>query len=82
MHCATLEISQKDDYTPVSFMLSFGRLAVFLSYMPSISRRIVLLLIFSSILPSLLFWHVLEASVALFLLIEAISYINRGGMEV
>lgn len=47
MHCATLDIKAKDDYTLVSFMLSFRRPADISSCMPIISRSFPLLLIFS-----------------------------------
>ena len=46
MHCATLDIQAKDDYTLVSFMLSFRRPADILPYMPFILRSFPLLLIF------------------------------------
>ena len=46
MHCATLDIQAKDDYTLVSFMFSFRRPADILPYMPFISRSFPLLLIF------------------------------------
>ncbi len=47
MHCATLDIEAKDDYTLVSFMLSFRRSADISPCMPLISRSFPLLLIFS-----------------------------------
>ena len=46
MHCATLDIKAKVEYTLVSFMLSFYCPAGFWPYLPSISRSNVLLLIF------------------------------------
>ena len=46
MHCATLEIKAKVEYTLVPFMLSFCYPAGFWPYLPSISRSNVLLLIF------------------------------------
>ena len=47
MYCATLDIKAKDDYTLVSFMLSFCRPADISSCMPFILRSFPLLLIFS-----------------------------------
>ena len=52
MHCATLDIKAKDEYTLIPFMLSFGCPAVFLLLLPFISRSIALLLIFMCILSS------------------------------
>lgn len=46
MHCATLEIKAKVEYTFVPFMLSFCCPAGFWPYLPSISRSNALLLIF------------------------------------
>ena len=46
MHCATLEIKAKVEYTLVTFMLSFCCPAGFWPYLPSISRSNALLLIF------------------------------------
>ena len=46
MHCATLDIKAKVEYTLVPFMLSFCCPAGFWLYLPSISRSNVLLLIF------------------------------------
>ena len=65
MHCATLEISRKVDYTPVSFMLSFWTPGSYLPYLPSILRSIALLLIFPYILLSFTIIRVLARSMAL-----------------
>jgi len=46
MHCATLDIKAKVEYTLVPFMLSFGCLSSFWLYLPSILRSNTLLLIF------------------------------------
>lgn len=46
MHCATLDIKAKVEYTLVPFMLSFCCPAGFWPYLPSISRSNTLLLIF------------------------------------
>ena len=46
MHCATLDIKVKVEYTLIPFMLSFCCPAGFWSYLPSISRSNALLLIF------------------------------------
>ena len=46
MHCATLDIKAKVEYTLVSFMLSFRRPADISPCMPFILRSFPLLLIF------------------------------------
>lgn len=80
MHCATLDIEAKDEYTLVSFMLSFCRPAGFLSYMPSILRSIALLLIKLCILSSFGLICVLGASSGYVGLLPLLfTTTNRGG---
>ena len=79
MHCATLEISRKDDCTPVSFMLIFCRLAGFLSYVPFILRSNVLLLIFPCMYMFCADMHVLSDSMAFTKLTSPDNFsFNRG----
>ena len=73
MHCATLDIKAKDDYTLIPFMLIFRRPAVFSPSMPFISRSIALLLIFTYSQPSLRFWRVLEALAASYLCLTGVA---------
>jgi hypothetical protein len=65
MHCATLDIKAKVEYTLVLFMLSFCCLAGFWSYLPSSSRSNMLLPIFLCVYISLPAPCVLRASEAL-----------------
>ena len=79
MHCATLEISRKDDCTPVSFMLIFCCLAGFLSYVPFILRSNMLLLIFPCIYMFCANMYVLSDSVAFIKLTSPDNFtFNRG----
>ena len=64
MHCATLEIRTKVEYTLVPFMLSFGCPAGFWPYLPSNSRSNALLLIFPCLYISPRFSSVLWAPMA------------------
>ena len=65
MHCATLDIKAKVDYTLVPFMLSFRCPAVFLPCMPFILRSNALLLIFSCVYMFCAIRLVLRVSVSL-----------------
>ena len=65
MHCATLDIKAKVEYTLVSFMLSFCYPAGFWPYLPSNLRSNVLLLIFSCVYMFCVISCVLRAAMAL-----------------
>jgi len=83
MHCATLDIQAKVEYTLVSFVLSFCCPAANWPYLPFILRSFPLQLIFPITYMSFLLKPLLEPPVASFWALTGVARPdNRGGIGV